>query len=180
VTKLNFMLAAAVALGSAPALATAVAAAPAKPAAQPARPAAQSLTRAALTKQLDATFKAVDANGDGTLTSQEIGAAELKVLQQRAGMVRTRLNAEFTKLDTNKDGILSKAEFMAAAPQAPAAKPNGANAVAQLDKNKDGKVSADEYRSPILSRFDRFDSNHDGTLSPTEQQAAKATQRKRK
>jgi Ca2+-binding EF-hand superfamily protein len=168
------MLAAAVALGSAPALATAVAAAPAKPAAQPARPAAQSLTRAALTKQLDATFKAVDANGDGTLTSQEIGAAELKVLQQRAGMVRTRLNAEFTKLDTNKDGQLSKAEFMAAAPVTSSTPPNGSKLLTDLDKNKDGKVTLDEYRAPILARFDNIDTNHDGVISDAERKAAAA------
>jgi len=177
VTKLNFMLAAAVALGSAPALATAVAAAPAKPAAQPARPSAQSLTRAALTKQLDATFKAVDTNGDGTLTSQEIGAAELKVLQQRAGVVRTRLGAEFTKLDTNKDGQLSKTEFMAAAPAGPTSAPNGAPALAQLDKNKDGKVSLDEYRAPRLTLFDKADTNHDGTISAAEQQALAKSRR---
>ena len=176
-TKLNFMLAAAVALGAAPALATAVAAAPAKPAAQPARPSAQSLTKAALTQQLDATFKAVDANGDGTLTSQEIGAAELKVLQQRAGMVRTRLNAEFTKLDTNKDGQLSKTEFMAAAPAGPTSAPNGAPALAQLDKNKDGKVSLDEYRAPRLTVFDKADTNHDGTISAAEQQALAKSRR---
>ena len=169
-TKLNLMLAAAAALGSTPALATAVAPAPAKPAAKP-KPAAQSLTRAALTRQLDGTFKAVDANGDGTLTTQEIGAAELKVLQQRAGVVRTRLDAEFTKLDTNKDGQLSKAEFMAAAPSGPTAAPNGAPALAQLDKNKDGKVSLDEYRAPRLAVFDKADTNHDGSISAAEQQA---------
>jgi Ca2+-binding EF-hand superfamily protein len=167
------MLAAAVALGSAPALATAVAAAPAKPA----KPAAQSLTRAALTKQLDGTFKAVDTNGDGTLTSQEIGAAELKVLQQRAGVVRTRLGAEFTKLDTNKDGQLSKTEFMAAAPAGPTSAPNGAPALAQLDKNKDGKVSLDEYRAPRLTLFDKADTNHDGTISAAEQQALAKSRR---
>ena len=170
-SKCNLMLAAAVALaGSSPALATAVAPAPAKPAAQPAKPAAQAVTRAALTKQLDGTFKAIDTNGDGTLSVQEISAAELKVLQTRAGAVRGRLDAEFAKLDTNKDGQLSKAEFMAAAPAGPTTAPNGAPALAQLDKNKDGKVSIDEYRAPRLSVFDKADTNHDGTISTAEQQ----------
>lgn len=172
-TRFNLMLAAAAALaGSSPALATAVAAAPAKPTAKPApKPAAQAFTRVALTKQLDGTFKAVDTNGDGTLTAQEIGAAELKVLQQRAGAMRGRLDAEFTKLDTNKDGQLSKVEFMAAAPAGPTAAPNGAPALAELDKNKDGKVSLDEYRGPRLAVFDKADTNHDGTISTAEQQA---------
>lgn len=179
-TKFNFVLAAVAAIAaSSPALATAVAApAPAKPVAKPAaKPAAQSLTRAALTRQLDGTFKAVDTNGDGTLTAQEISAAELKVLQQRAGVVRGRLDAEFTKLDTNKDGQLSKAEFMAAAPAGPTTAPNGTPALAQLDKNKDGKVSLDEYRAPRLAVFDKADTNHDGTISAAEQQALTKSRR---
>ena len=69
---------------------------------------------------------------------------------------------------------MSKAEFMAAAPQASASQPNGAAIVAQLDKNKDGKVTADEYRAPVLVRFDALDTNHDGTLSAAERQAAAA------
>jgi Ca2+-binding EF-hand superfamily protein len=89
------------------------------------------------------------------------------------------MDAEFTKLDTNRDGQLSKAEFMAAAPQGPAAAPSGANIVAQLDKNKDGKISLDEYRARLLTPFDRVDSNHDGTLSATERQAAQASARKK-
>ena len=116
--------------------------------------------------------KVIDTNGDGTLSAAEIQAAEAKVQQQRIVALRGRVDAEFTKLDTNKDGVLSKAEFMAAAPQASAATPNGAAIVAQLDKNKDGKVTVDEYRAPVLVRFDALDKNHDGTLSAAERQAA--------
>ena len=63
---------------------------------------------------------------------------------------------------------------MAAAPTTSSQAPNGAALLSQLDKNKDGKVSVDEYRAPILSRFDAVDTNHDGTISPTERQAAQA------
>jgi Ca2+-binding EF-hand superfamily protein len=152
----------------------ATAAAPAaQPKAAPAKPAAaQTLTRVALTQNLDKTFKVIDTNGDGTLTQAEISAAEMKVLQNRAGAMRSRLDAEFTKLDTNKDGSLSKAEFMAAAPAGPTTAPNGGPALAQLDKNKDGKVSLDEYRAPQLATFDKLDTNHDGTISSAERAAA--------
>ena len=69
---------------------------------------------------------------------------------------------------------------MAAAPTAASATPNGAAIVTKLDANKDGKVSADEYRAPVLGTFDRADTNKDGTLSPAERQAAgQAAQRKK-
>ena len=68
-------------------------------------------------------------------------------------------------------GSLDKNEFMAAAPNSPATAPNGAAILGQLDKNKDGRISADEYRAPQLAAFDRIDSNKDGTLSVAERQA---------
>jgi len=150
------------------------------PAPKPAAPAAagQSLpNRAAVVRNLDATFKNVDTNGDGSLNSAEIAAAETKAQQQRATTVRSKVEAEFTKLDTNKDGSLSKSEFMAAAPQPKLSPPNPAGIIAQLDKNKDGKVSADEYRAPILARFDKADTNKDGTISGAERQAATKAQK---
>jgi Ca2+-binding EF-hand superfamily protein len=162
------------ALGAAPALATA---APAAAPATGAKPAAQPQNRTTIQKGLDANFKAIDTNGDGALNAPELAAAEGKIQQQRLGALRGRVDAEFTKLDTNKDGVLSKAEFMAAAPQAPATAPNGAAIVSQLDKNKDGKVTADEYRNPVLARFDSIDTNHDGVLSDAERKAAAASKK---
>ena len=86
--------------------------------------------------------------------------------------IRTCFEGDFAKLDTNKDGQLSKVEFMVAAPRAPATAPNGAKIVTQLDRNKDGKVSGDEYRAPIVARFDALDKNRDGVINPSERQAA--------
>ena len=172
--KFHLPLAAVIALGIAgPALATAAAQpAPGKPAPK-AAPAAPN--RASLQKNLDANFKAIDTNGDGTLSAAELQAAEGKVQQQRLGAMRGKVEGEFNKLDTNKDGQLSKAEFMAVAPAKAATPPNGANLLGQLDKNKDGKVTPDEYRAPILARFDKLDTNHDGTISPAERQTAQAS-----
>ncbi len=159
-----------------PALASAAQAPAPRTGAAPAQPAP---TRAAMVKSLDANFKTIDTNGDGTLSAAELGAAESKVQQRRLAQLRGQHDANFVKLDTNKDGQLSKAEFMAAAPRTPTVAPNGANLLAQLDKNKDGKASADEYRAPMLNRFDTLDTNKDGTISPAERQAAQARQTKR-
>jgi hypothetical protein len=128
--------------------------------------------RATVIRGLDANFKAIDTNGDGTLNSAELAAAQTKAQQLQRANMRTRIDGQFTRLDTNKDGQLSRAEFLAAAPNPPATPANGANLVARLDLNKDGRVSADEYRSPILTNFDRMDTNRDGTVTPAERQAA--------
>ena len=45
--------------------------------------------------------------------------------------------------------------------------------LAQLDTNKDGKVSSAEYQAPPLAGFDRADANKDGTLTAAEAQAAR-------
>ena len=131
-------------------------------------------TRAAMVKNLDGNFKSIDTNGDGSLSSAELGAAEGKVQQRRLAQIRAQYDANFAKLDTNKDGQLSKTEFLVAAPTKSATAPNGANVLAQLDKNKDGKASPDEYRAPVLARFDAMDGNKDGTISAAERQAAEA------
>jgi hypothetical protein len=61
---------------------------------------------------------------------------------------------------------------MAAAPTAPGgAAPDGAALLTQLDKNKDSRISVDEYEARMLSLFDHLDTNHDGVLSPAERQA---------
>jgi Ca2+-binding EF-hand superfamily protein len=159
------------------AAAIAAAPAPAKPAAAPARPAAAPAAapnRTAVLNSMAANFKAIDTNGDGTLSAAELQAAEAKVQQNRINAIRQRVEGEFTKLDTNRDGQLSKAEFMAAAPTSATTPANGAALLSQLDKSKDGKVTLDEYRAPILARFDGLDTNHDGVISDAERKAAAA------
>jgi Ca2+-binding EF-hand superfamily protein len=148
---------------AAPAFATAPTAAPAQ--APKAAAPAQAIARAAVSKGRDDAFKKIDSNGDASISAAELAAAD-------AGLARSRLQSEFTKLDTNKDGQLSQAEFLAAAPQASAMVANMNKTIAALDKNKDGKVTADEFRAPQLAVFDRLDTNHDGSLSVAERQAA--------
>ena len=142
-------------------------------------PAAQTPNRATLLRNLDNNFKQIDTNGDGTLAASELAAAEVRSTVQRMNALRTQVETRFTELDTNKDGQLSKAEFMVVAPSRAPAAGNGLNLLTPLDKNKDNKVTLDEYRSPVLVRFDQMDSNKDGQISPAERQAATQTASRR-
>ena len=144
-----------------------------------AAPAAQTTpNRATLLRNLDTNFKVIDTNGDGTLAAAELAAAEAKANTQRMNTMRAQVDARFTQLDTNKDGQLSKAEFMVVAPNRPATAGNGQNLLTPLDKNRDSKITLDEYRAPILVRFDQMDSNKDGQISQAERQAGQTAQRR--
>ena len=128
-------------------------------------------TRAALKSNLDARFKTIDANGDGTIDKAEIDAANARVAQQTSAALSKRMEAEFAQLDSNKDGQISLAEFKAAAPD-PKPTP-AATTLERLDANKDGKISLAEFSGNMLATFDSLDGNKDGRLSDQERQAAR-------
>lgn len=82
--------------------------------------------------------------------------------------------AQFAALDANHDGVVTKDELVAAmtarfgsAPPQPIVD----RIFASLDTNGDGKATADEVEKHAEERFDKWDTNHDGTLSPEEIQA---------
>ena len=129
------------------------------------------LTRAQMATQLSVNFSAADSNGDKTLGLAEIEAAQKVQVAQARASIDKRLDAEFARLDTNRDGQLSPAEFKAGAPGPRVIPVN--QLLAQIDRDKDGKVSAEEHRAVPLANFDRIDTNRDGTLSAEEQAAAR-------
>jgi Ca2+-binding EF-hand superfamily protein len=153
-------------LASAPAIAQAAPAAGAPAAAAP-----QQLTRTQLSQQLDSEFKDLDSNHDGKLTKAEVQAAMTRRVAEAQTEVNQQLKTVFDKIDTNHNGSISLAEFQAQ--QKLSVDPTKVDArVAQLDANKDGVVSAEEYRNGTLAQFDAADTNHDGVVSAAEAQAA--------
>jgi Ca2+-binding EF-hand superfamily protein len=100
-------------------------------------------------------FAALDKNGDGVISRDEVAA-------------RPKLAKMFDKLDTNKDGVLSKDEMKAAKEKM------HDRHMARMDTDRDGKISRAEAASHprLAENFDRIDTNGDGFLSKDELKAA--------
>jgi Ca2+-binding EF-hand superfamily protein len=131
---------------------------------------AQPITKAALAAQLDNNFVELDTNKDKSLSKAEIEAAQNRNLATARAELDKRIAAEFAKLDSDKNGQVTMAEFKAFIP-GPKIQP-AADLLKQLDRNSDGKVGQDEFRSVPLANFDRVDLNKDGTISADERAAA--------
>ena len=50
--------------------------------------------------------------------------------------------------------------------------PSATEIIAQMDANRDGKLSKEEAKGPLLTDFSKIDSNSDGFLTKTEIEAA--------
>ena len=148
------------------------------PAAAPSGQPGTPITRSEFLANVKGRFDAVDSNHDGYLEESEIAAAQQKEIEQLRSAQQQKLDAEFTRLDSNHDGALSKAEFIAAAPALKTRTPR--EIVQQMDKHNLGKVSFADYSAGPLASFDSLDSNHEGTVTPQEIQAAKAAGRSRR
>ena len=67
----------------------------------------------------------------------------------------------FTRLDKNNDGFIDESEVPKGPPE------RGRNFMADFDKNKDGKVSKEEFQGPD-ELFTRMDKNSDGFIDESE------------
>ena len=96
-------------------------------------------------------FKEMDANKDGKITPEEMPASSGQQMGSSDGT--THLDQRFKAADTNHDGGLNKAEA------------NGMPMLTtyfdQVDSNKDGKVTRQEYfdAMPLLHRGKQMDSS---------------------
>jgi hypothetical protein len=160
------------------------------------------VTRAQVIQRSDAVFARLDANLDGRFTREEAQALG----EQRRAQMQTRM---FERLDANHDGQVSREEF-AQAHRGPGPRgPGGGGPMADRGPDGPpppggpgmrrfrhgpgagmrmgarlfgdaGFVTAEQFRARALERFDRADTNHDGTLTAAERQAQRGQMRHRR
>ncbi len=97
-----------------------------------------------------AQLKTYDANGDGTLTHDELVKG---------------LHAEFDKFDLDHDGVLNATETRSLND---ARRAKGYELSPAFDWNADGHVDFNEFANQTLSLFERLDVNGGGILTPDE------------
>ena len=126
----------------------------------------QPVPRADYLVVMDTEYQAMDLDGDGAVTAQEIAQRQSQAQAQQIVEANRQI---FTNLDTNQDGMLSPDEFLklAAAPQAADPAPT----MQRLDLDRDGSVSLVEHRTVMLATFDALDMDKDGVVTPAEAEA---------
>ena len=129
--------------------------------------ASQPVSRGMFLGSMDAEFRKMDADKNGTVTRAEIVDFERAISILKT---RTANRALFAKLDADRNGQVSQAEFARLASAPPA--PNPAPMLQRFDLNKDQAIGLVEYRTGTLANFDRMDSDKDGFVSPAEMAAA--------
>jgi len=147
------------------------------------------ITRTELKAQLEAQFTKLDANKDGKLSPEDREARRTE-----------RRDLAFSRLDADKNGSISKAEFAAAKPgpgagqgdgpamhraamgwrghmphRGPGRGPWGAGPGPEGQQPQ--TITKADFVARGLARFDKVDTDHDGTLSQAERDAARPAMR---
>lgn len=134
------------------------------PAAQPSMVAPHQTTSAvAPTESPIATLmRMLDRNGDGQIARQEHADSASRM---------------FESMDADHDGEVTAAEMDATRRGLYGADRTAAAAeIAQADGNHDGMLTAEEHATATRVMFDRFDADHDNSLTLAELEAAEASE----
>jgi Ca2+-binding EF-hand superfamily protein len=127
-----------------------------------------TLTKDEVSERMQGLFTRIDTNKDGKLTPDEIRASATgqsgPVGRPQSGGEATRMDPVLNAIDADHDGILSASEI-ATAP----------TALKSLDKDGDGELSASELRLRQMTASDRanhmldeWDTNKDGKITKAE------------
>lgn len=135
-------------------------------------------TRAEVEAKVKEHFAAMDANKDGSVTVEERAAG------RQAKMAEMK-DAHFKAMDTNADGSISRAEFDAGHAATAGAHrgmghKGGGRGGARRDTDGNGKLTLAEALAGPLARFDRIDTDKDGTISDAERDAARDARKDRR
>jgi Ca2+-binding EF-hand superfamily protein len=108
----------------------------------------------------------VFAQGQQPLTRKQIMETADRNRDGKIGRVEflERMREAFFFVDANKDGFLILEEYQ----RIQGADPRG---FARADRNKDGKLSIDEFLKAVTEDFDAADKNDDGVLDEEEVKA---------
>ncbi len=152
----------------------------AQPADGPRRGPAADVTRDQAVARADQRFQRLDTNRDGRVTQEEARALRQARMTQRQERRAERQGRMFDRLDTNRDGQISRDEFNQRREVRAERRgqrgmrgmrgrggQHGARGAARLF-GEDGVITAEEFRSRALQRFDRLDANRDGTITVAE------------
>lgn len=147
---------------------------------------AVDVTRAQVIERTDAAFARLDTNNDGRFTREEAQAHG----QQRREQMRTRI---FERLDANNDGQISREEFAQRRGPGAGEGPHGRRGPGMRRGGRghggpgmrmgarmfgeEGYITREQFRARALERFDRADTNRDGTLTVAERQAQRGHRR---
>ncbi|MBI2256669.1 MAG: hypothetical protein HYU58_18755 [Proteobacteria bacterium] len=139
-----------------------------------------------------ARFKAIDANGDGFASADELKAfheAQRAKFEAQKGDMAAKMIKRFDKdgdgklseaewpgkghmnfadADANKDGAVTTEEMAALRKAHDRGMPDGKDRMARLDTDKDGKISVAEWSAQGEKMFTRFDKNKDGKIAKDE------------
>jgi len=138
---------------------------------------AAEVTRDQALARADARFARLDANSDGRVTADEARQVGQARRAERQGQM-------FDRLDTNRDGQLSREEFGQRQAQRAergerrgmrghrGGRRGGEMRGARLF-GADGVLTREEFRAQALQRFERLDTNRDGTITAAERQEAR-------